>query len=567
MNKFRLRSRFLIVRLMIAAGLTAAVILIVRYSFGRQADEQISAELQRCRGQIRALQTQSDAMLAQTAAMVAESGRIRELVKGAPLSTAAAQEFGADLLLITDARGKVWTAGLPEGRKARNEAEDLLKAGGDAPEGTSYGSVAGKLYRVHRSKFSSAEAIGPNGGMLIVGKEMGPELAAQVGASCGCDVAFAFDGRIVASTMNPARELEFAAKLAASDQRSAVPLSLRLAHEPFRVLVFAAATEQPSAEVALLRSLATASAQQSEFMRLMVILAVAAMIIGFFLVLRVSDTFARPLGNLVEAVKALEKGDFSYPVKVESHDELAEVTQAFDQMRSSLRETQQQLIRSERLATIGQMASSISHDLRHPLTAVVANSEFLCEEQPTAEQRQGFYQEIRAAVDQMNDLVESLLEFSRGRESPRTAAVNLDELIERVARSVASRAEFQGIEIRVDCPHPFECSVDPLKVERAVGNLVINACEAVAAGGGRVEVRVSAADSAAEIRIADNGPGVADSIRGAIFQPFVSHGKANGTGLGLAVVQKICRDHGGDATLESSVAGRTVFKMTLPRVG
>ena len=235
-------------------------------------------------------------------------------------------------------------------------------------------------------------------------------------------------------------------------------------------------------------------------------------------------------------------------------------------MRRSLQETQQQLIRSERLATIGQMASSISHDLRHPLTAIVANSEFLCEEKPTAEQRQGFYQEIRVAVDQMNDLVESLLEFSRGRESPRIVAVNLDEVVERVVHSVGARPEFQGVEIRVECPQSFECAVDPLKVERAVGNLLINACEAVVTGGaGQVEVRVSAADGAAEIRVADNGPGVAEAIRGAIFQPFVSHGKANGTGLGLAVVQKICRDHGGDAALESSAAGRTVFKMTLPR--
>jgi nitrogen fixation/metabolism regulation signal transduction histidine kinase len=111
----------------------------------------------------------------------------------------------------------------------------------------------------------------------------------------------------------------------------------------------------------------------------MLLLALVAMVIGFMLVLAVSDTFAKPLGNLVRAVRALEKGDFNYPVKVQSADELAEVMQSFEQMRSSLRETQQQLLRNERLATIGQMASSISHDLRHQFTSIVANFEYLRE--------------------------------------------------------------------------------------------------------------------------------------------------------------------------------------------
>src|SRR5262249_11290287 len=155
--------------------------------------------------------------------------------------------------------------------------------------------------------------------------------------------------------------------------------------------------------------------------------------------------------------RALEKGDFTYPVVVHSGDELAEVTQAFDQMRSSLLESQTQLLKNERLATIGQMASSISHDLRHPLTAIVANSEFLSEKNLSAEQRQSLHEEVRVAVDQMNDLIESLLEFSRGRESPRFVTVDLKELAERVVRSVASRPEFAALAIRLDSADRVDC--------------------------------------------------------------------------------------------------------------
>ena len=116
-------------------------------------------------------------------------------------------------------------------------------------------------------------------------------------------------------------------------------------------------------------------------------------------------------------MRALEKGDFTYALDARGGDEAAEVTGAFNRMRSSLRKTQQELLEAERLATIGRMASSISHDLRHSLAAIVANAEFLCESRLSSDQREELYQEIRAAVNQMTDLIDSLLEFSRTRES------------------------------------------------------------------------------------------------------------------------------------------------------
>ena len=87
----------------------------------------------------------------------------------------------------------------------------------------------------------------------------------------------------------------------------------------------------------------------------------------------ISHTITRPLQNLVEGVRALEKGDYDYPLDRRGGDEVAEVTRAFDRMRDSLLKTQQELLEAERLATIGRMASSISHDLRHSLAAIVAS--------------------------------------------------------------------------------------------------------------------------------------------------------------------------------------------------
>src|SRR6184192_2777533 len=89
---------------------------------------------------------------------------------------------------------------------------------------------------------------------------------------------------------------------------------------------------------------------------------------------------------------------------------------AFKRMRDSLLKTQQKLLDAERLATIGRMASSISHDLRHSLAAIVANAEFLCESRLSSDQREELYGEVRIAVNQMTDLIDSLLEFSRTRK-------------------------------------------------------------------------------------------------------------------------------------------------------
>src|SRR5262249_21329461 len=140
-----------------------------------------------------------------------------------------------------------------------------------------------------------------------------------------------------------------------------------------------AADHDPSARLIVLKSYDQATAFLDGLNRLLLALGLTALAAGSVLVFLISHTFTRPLGTLVSGVRALGKGDFSYPLDPRGGDEVAEVTQAFDRMRKSLLKTHQDLIDAEKLATIGRMASSISHDLRHSLAAIVANAEFLCE--------------------------------------------------------------------------------------------------------------------------------------------------------------------------------------------
>jgi signal transduction histidine kinase len=210
------------------------------------------------------------------------------------------------------------------------------------------------------------------------------------------------------------------------------------------------------------------------------------------------------------------------------------------------------------------MASSISHDLRHSLAAIVANSEFLCDSHLTPVQREELYQEVRTGVNLMTDLIDSLLEFARTRESLNPAYANVAETIQRSVLAVRLHPRHHNRAIDVLCGTQVSGWFDQRKLERALYNLLLNACEAAPPLAGKVEVTAAEVAGTITISVADNGPGIAESIQHRLFHPFVSYGKENGTGLGLAVVQKIVQDHGGEIVVERTVQGRTVFRIVLP---
>src|SRR5438309_3079255 len=271
--------------------------------------------------------------------------------------------------------------------------------------------------------------------------------------------------------------------------------------------------ETPSVRLSVLKSYDQATAFLDRLNRLLLALGLAAVVGGSILVFLISHTFTRPLGTLVNGVRALEKGDFTYVLDVHGGDEVAEVTGAFKRMRDSLLKTQQKLLDAERLATIGRMASSISHDLRHSLAAIVANAEFLCESRLTSDQREELYQEVRIAVNQMTDLIDSLLEFSRTREALRPSYGNVRDSVQHALQAIRTRPEFHQVHIALAANGQIEGWFDPKKLERALYNLLLNACEAASGNSGRIDVNLRATANGAEIRVEDNGPGIPKEIR------------------------------------------------------
>jgi signal transduction histidine kinase len=321
----------------------------------------------------------------------------------------------------------------------------------------------------------------------------------------------------------------------------------------------------PAVRLTVLKSYDQASLFLDRLNRLVLGLGIAGVVVGSVFIYFICLNFTRPLENLADGVKALEAGDFSFPLKSHSNDEVGVVSNAFGTMRTSLRQTQQKLLESERLATIGLMASSISHDLRHPLTAILANAEFLSEGRLNGAAREDLYEEIRSAVNRMIDLIDSLLEFSRGRESLQLSRGKVGETIAHAVQEVHAHPEFSHVTIEVE----GQCSAswfDQRRLERAVFNLLLNACETVPRDG-KVKICIEEVSETARIVITDNGRGIPDAIRDRLFQPFVSFGKDYGTGLGLTIARKILEDHGGRLRVLSTSSEGTSFELRLPLNG
>jgi signal transduction histidine kinase len=217
------------------------------------------------------------------------------------------------------------------------------------------------------------------------------------------------------------------------------------------------------------------------------------------------------------------------------------------------------------MSAMGRMACSISHDLRHSLTAIYANAEFLERDDICASARAELLLEIQEAVLAMTERIDSLLQFvSSGRTNPlvheRVALV-----VENAVAAVKVHPDGRNVSITFVESSPAEAEIDTRNLESAIYNLLLNACQAAKRSPHAPEVKVHLTETEERIyvTILDNGPGVPAAVRRTLFDPFVTEGKPDGTGLGLTLTQRIAEEHGGSVCLEETNRGKTVFTLSL----
>jgi signal transduction histidine kinase len=573
MGGIRLRTKFLFSMVVVSAALTFTTLLVVRHTVQQEVRLDIQRDLQNSVSAFHNFQKQREVTLERSAALLADLPNVRALMTTHDPATIqdASRDLwrlaGSDLLLLADSSDRVMALQATPEEITIRQGQEFFPSVVSRDGTRHWWYVEGHLYEV----FLQDIYFGPASrhqvlGYLLLGYEIDDRVARDISRVAASEVAFRYGDSIVRSTLKPAQEsalLRVSPKTAAGGAPQGD--QIRLGEERFLATSVDLPTPgAPALNLWVLKSFDQATAFLSSLNELLLALGLTAVLAGTLLVFFISHTFTRPLENLVAGVRALEQGDYAYPLRLQGGDEVAEVTGTFDRMRKNLQKTHRELLDAERLATIGRMASSISHDLRHSLAAVMANAEFLCESNLTPGQREDLYAEIRIAVNQMTDLIESLLEFSRTRESLRPSYGNVRSAVDRAVQGVKAHPEFQRIRIRISGEGSTEGWFDFRKLERALLNLLLNACEVVPGETGKIDISLRRKGEDLEIRIEDNGPGIADAVRDRLFEPFVSYGKENGTGLGLTVVQKILQDHGGDIAVEQTSASGTTFRVHIP---
>lgn len=315
---------------------------------------------------------------------------------------------------------------------------------------------------------------------------------------------------------------------------------------------------------------------------------VAALVAGLLLSWVISRGLARPIHRLGEAMEIVGRGELDHPIDVRSHDEVGTLARAFAQMTAKLRQsrsdmeglnqelaakidqlerTQAQLVQSEKLASIGEMAAAVAHGLRNPLASLRAAGQFVLRHPDSPAAREQLTAIIEE-VDRLDRRVSHLLSFARPAPyRPLVEAV--DRMIEAILPTFTARLKEHGVTLTLDLPPTLpDVRVDPMQLEQALVELVSNALDAMPEGG---QLTLAAQAEGSEeapvvtIAITDTGRGIPEHVLPAVGQPFFTT-RPEGTGLGFATARRYIEQNGGRLEITSRPGAGTTVRIRLAAV-
>jgi two-component system NtrC family sensor kinase len=291
----------------------------------------------------------------------------------------------------------------------------------------------------------------------------------------------------------------------------------------------------------------------------------------------VKQIVLKPVGEIVKATRKVAEGDLTHViVEIDKDDEIGRLAASFNIMMEKLAEAQRQLLQSDKLASLGQMAAGVAHEINNPLTGVLTYSSFLLKNiEGTPELREDLEVIVRE-TKRCREIVKGLLDFSRQSASvTRPTAVN--EIVRNACRIVEHQLAIQ--KIRVDTQLSKESPVvnaDIRQMEQVLVNLLVNAADAIGESEGTITIDTGLATTAdgvngrespegmVRIRVTDTGCGIPAEGLNKLFEPFYSTKGSKGTGLGLAIVWGIIEKHRGHIKAESKVGRGTTLTILLP---
>ena len=580
---FRTHLLLVLAMALVIVIVTGLSLLLIRDRLRSDVTRNLSQDLSRSVTAFEDIQAERLAALDRENALLANLPTLKALMTSRDDLTIqdGAIEFwnigGNDLFALADSSGRVvaaYTRGAASGAAMRQGLAALL-----ASPGKHYLIDGSALYAcsLRPLYFGTAES-GTLLGYVVSGASI-ERTVRQISHPAGVDAAFLSNGRSLAGTLDPSALAGLAAQPLLLSGTPAHPATIQSTSTqsssqsgPIRYL---AATEDLSRSataplhLVVLKSFAPAEQSIRHIDSMILSVGLLALVCGAALMLTLSRLLTSPLEELSRSVRAFGTGDGQYRIPRYGTREVRQLSAAFSAMRHEIQHANRALLESERLATIGRMASSISHDFRHYLASIYANAEFLLSGRISEKERAEIFEEIRNAVLGSTEMIESLLIFSRTGKSVTRSLESIPKLIEQAISLVRVHPDGEGVRIAARCPSIGEAlaMVDGKQIERAIFNLLLNACQAARTEGQSPHVlaKLEIDEQFLILSIIDNGVGVPNSVRARLFDPFVSEGKQKGTGLGLTLVSAVAAEHGGAVTLLSSRPGETIFQMKIAR--
>ncbi len=421
-------------------------------------------------------------------------------------------------------------------------------------------------------------------GVLTIGELIGPRAAQELKLLTRAEIVFLASGHIALSTF---KNTDSFSELIRIYNRQNGPSNKRIegvsaGEEHFLCLAGNLPVSSGKIGYLLLSSYENALQKKRETQRMLSLISLAGILFSSLLIWVLIRKITRPLRDLRDSAEAVGRGDFTRRVEVASRDECGELATVFNQMTEnlktsqsevqqamqSLKDTQSQLIQTEKLSAMGKFVAGIAHELNNPLTGVIGFSQML-QESGISEKQESLLNRVIGSAERCRKIVQSLLSFSR-RYKPERKLVDVNHLLESALEILNYELTASNLKVITNLTHELpEIMMDPHQIRQVFLNIINNAIQATEENqqGGRLQISTQLVKDRVRIRFQDNGVGISAEDLPNIFNPFfTTKPVGSGTGLGLSLAYGIVHEHGGSITAASPPGQGAVFTIELPAI-
>jgi signal transduction histidine kinase/ActR/RegA family two-component response regulator len=576
-----LRTKLLAATVAVVFLLMAAVLALVQARMRGHVREDLASTLRAESAVYTQIEEARREQAQQSAALIADQPSLKALMSTNDRLTvedgseAFLDASRADLLILENSNGEILGFHARSDEAPAGTVKRLMR---DASGDQDWWFAGGHLYHV---SFAPIVA-GANPHERLLGRiALGRELTARSIVASGAfgKSAFAFErnGEVIVSSLPAGAWSEFEAALGSADPSESTP-ELRIRGERYLASYIELPGDHP-VRLYSLQSFDRATLFLDALNRLLLTLGLVAVLAGAVIAFVVSRQITRPLERLALGTRKLQEGDFDFQITPASgSDEVAQLTLGFEEMRKSLRQSRDSLLRSARLEAVGRLAGGVAHDFNNLVMIIKGYSDLLLD--TATPQTRPYIDEIKNAGDRASGLTRQLLAFSR-KQVLEPQVLDPNQTVRNMVKMLRVLIG-EDIELVTSLPDQIgRLRADPGQVEQVVMNLAVNARDAMPNGGKLIietqACELDAAYAAAHsevtpgphvlIAVTDTGHGMNKETLAHIFEPFfTTKGPGKGTGLGLATVYGIVKQSRGHITVYSEPGAGTTFKIYFPAV-